>query len=531
MQEVIEQILDYLKGIWIKRRFIMISTWLICPLAWIYIAQLDDVYQSEARVYADTQSILGPLLKGLTVESNPDYQIQLMVKTLLSRPNIERITRMTDLDVQVNTPKQYEDLVDGLREDIDIRKTGARNENIFTITYEHQDPEMARNVVQSALTVFIENTLGENRSDSDSAQKFLDGQIKDYESRLLSAEARLTDFKQKYSDVLPDQYGGYYQKLTSTKDQLKAVELGLLETQTQLDSARAQLNNSTKPSSADAESRVKDGNSIQTTFDSRITELETNLDSLLLKYTDRHPDVIEVQKRLAHLNDQRKKEIESYLSSSTGDDGGMQTMSQNPVMQGIQIQVNQLENQVASFQVRAENYRQQVKDLESKIHVLPEIEAELVALNRGYDITKEKYEELLVRKETAQLAQQAEETTNKIQFKVIDPPRAPTEPTGPKRILFLIVATVFGIAVGVGISLLTSQINPVVTSSSQVSQATGIPVFGVIAATENLGLQQWHKRKTRWFILSNVLLLLLLLCFIAFALSPEKILAPLRGML
>ena len=103
MQEVIEQVLEYLKGIWIKRRYMMIATWLICPVGWLVVAQLENVYESEATVFADTQSILGPLLKGLTVETNTEAQIQLMVRTLLSRPNLERISRMTDLDVQANT--------------------------------------------------------------------------------------------------------------------------------------------------------------------------------------------------------------------------------------------------------------------------------------------------------------------------------------------------------------------------------------------------------------------------------------------
>lgn len=531
MQEIIEQILDYLKGIWIKRRYIIISTWLICPLAWLFVAQLDDVYESEARVYADTQSILGPLLKGLTVESNPDYQIQLMVKTLLSRPNLERITRMTDLDVQAETPQEYEELIERLRDDIIIKKTGGRRENIFNITFRDADPEMARNVVQSALTVFIENTLGENRSDSDSAQKFLDTQIKDYENRLLAAEGRLTDFKQKYSDVLPNQYGGYYQKLTNAKEQLKGIELGLLEAKTQLKSAKAQLASNSK-STQDVQTTIKGGAAIETVFDARIAELEANLDSLQLRYTDMHPDVKEVSRRLASLQEQRTSEIEKYLSGAeSGSNSTGQTFTQNPVLQEIQIQVNQLENQVASFEVRADNYRQQVKELESKIHTLPEIEAELVALNRGYEITKEKYEELLSRKETASLAKQADETTNKIQFRVIDPPRAPTDPVGPKRLLFLMLVTIVGIGVGVGLSLLTSQINPVVTSASQVTKETGIPVFGVIAATENLGLQQWHKRKTRIFIASNVILLGLLMCFVVFALFPERILTVLRGLI
>jgi len=530
MQEIIEQIVDYLKGIWLKRRFIIVSTWLICPLAWVYIAQLDSVYESKARIYADTQSILGPLLKGLTVKTNPEVQIRLMIKTLLSRPNLERITRMTDLDVQANTPAAYESLIDGLKSNIIISKTGGRNDNIFTISYQDKNPEMAKNVVNAALTVFIENTLGENRSDSNSAQKFLDTQIKDYENRLLANESRLTNFKQKYSGVLPGQYGGYYQKLNLVKEQLKVIELNLRELETQLMSAKAQLDSS-PPSSGNSQNNIKNSYSIQTTYDDRISELEATMDSLQLRYTEMHPDVKEIKRRLEHLNNQRSQEIDEYLSATKNDDGNKLSTSQNPVIQQLQIQVNQLENQVASTTVRANDYRQQVKELESKIHILPEIEAELTSLNRGYEITKNKYEELLNRRETAQLAQQADETTNPIQFKVIDPPRAPAEPAGPKRILFLVGATIFAFGVGVGLSLLFSQINPVVTSSSQVSKITGIPVFGVVSATENLGLQRWHRRKTLIFIISNTVLLIILAFFILYAVAPNVILAPIRGVL
>jgi polysaccharide chain length determinant protein (PEP-CTERM system associated) len=520
MQEILEQVIDYLKGIWIKRRYIMIATWLICPIGWLFVAQMPNVYESNARVYADTQSILGPLLKGLTVETNPDIQIKLMIRTLLGRPNLERITRMTDLDVQAETPKQYEAIIKRLKNDIIIKKTGGRRENIFTISFEDPNPEMARNVVQSALTVFIENTLGENRTDADAAQKFLNAQIKEYESRLLASEARLTDFKQKYSNVLPDQYGGYYNKLNIVKEQLKIVNLNLLETQTQLASAKAQLKSSPKENSAQ-NSNIKTSSSIQTSYDDRISELEMTLDSLQLKYTDKHPDVKEVTRRLAHLNKQREQEIEDYLGTTQEGDSSALITSQNPVIQQMQIQVNQLENQVASITVRANDYKQQVKELESKIHILPEIEAELVALNRGYEITKSKYEELLSRKETALLAQQADETTNKINFKIIDPPRAATVPTGPKRILFFIVVTVLGVGAGVGMSLLMSQLNPVVTSGPQLSKATGIPIFGMVSAGEDLGLHKLNRNKTLIFVASNLVLLSILIALIGYFLFPE----------
>ena len=530
MQEVLEQMLDYLKGIWLKRRYLMIATWLICPLGWFAVSQLQETYESEARVFADTQSILGPLLKGMTVETNTDAQIALMVKTLLSRPNLERIARMTDLDVQANTPKEFDALIERLKTGISIKKTGGRRQNIFNITFTDKDAVMARDVVQSVITVFIETTRGDNRRNSDSAQKFIDNQINEYENRLLKSEARLTNFKQKYSDVLPNQYGGYYVKLNNSKEQLKGIELVLLETKTQLSASKAKLSKLGKSSSSDSskQNNIVDSNSIKTTYDDRISELESQLDSLQLRYTEQHPDVKEIQRRLESLTKKRNSEIEEYLSNSTGNDDEYTPISQNPVIQDIQIQVNQLEGQVASMEVRANNYRNTVKELENKIHTLPEIEAELVQLNRGYDITNKQYQELLNRKEKAMIAQSADETTSKINFKVIDPPRAPLVPSGPKRFLFYIVVTFLGVGVGLGLSFLFSQLNPVVTSSSQVARATGIPIFGIVSATENLGLQSKDKRKTILFIVSNTMLLSILCFFIAYSLFPDAIQAPLH---
>jgi len=527
MQEVLEQILDYLKGIWIKRRYIMIATWLICPVGWLIVSQLEDSYESEARVFADTQSILSPLLKGMTVESNPDIQIRQMVSTLLSRPNLERIARMTDLDVQAETPQEFEDLILRLKENISVKKTGGSVQNIFNINFSDKDPVMARDVVQSVLTVFIENTRGDNRKDSDSAQKFLDSQINEYENRLLKSEARLTNFKQKYSEVLPNQYGGYYNKLNNAKEQLKTIELILLETKTQLADSKAKLNQPI-PSNISQQNNIVDSNSVKTTYDARIAELEVQLDSLQLKYTEQHPDVKEVERRLDNLTNKRDAEIQEYLSSSNDSSNDYTTISQNPVIQEIQIQVNQLEGQVVSMEVRANNYRNTVKELENKIHTLPEIEAELVALNRGYDITDKQYKELLNRKESAQIGQSADETTSKINFKVIDPPRVSLKPAGPKRLLYYVIITFLGVGVGLGLSFLFSQINPVVTSSSQVSKATGIPIFGIVSATENIGLQIKDKRKTLLFIVSNTLVFLILCFFVAYTLFPEAIKAPIH---
>ncbi|MDN3652431.1 GNVR domain-containing protein [Thalassotalea ponticola] len=532
MHEQFDKIKELLLGIWTKKHYVIIATWLICPLSWIAISSLPDEYESNARVYVDTQSLLRPLMKGIMVETDPNQQVRLMVKTLLSRPNLERIARMTDLDVAAQSDDEYESIINNLKDEITIRNIGFK-ENIYSLSMTSPDPQLAKDIVQAALTVFIENTLGESRSDTDTAQRFLQQQITEYEQKLLDAERKLTLFKQKYSGILPSGSGGFYAALERVNQQLKSTRLELLEAQTQLSSAKQQLSRERGSNEAISEN-VIDSGTVTTTYDERITQLQNQLDSLLISYTDRHPDVKELRKRLADLKRSRKRELDNYYAAIKDNpdmQGGISPTgaNENLVYQEMRIQVNQLENTVASLKVRVADYEQQAQELSQKIYTLPEVEAELVALNRDYEINKDKYEALLSRRETASLAKEADATSDKIQFRVVDPPRVPLEPSGPMRILYFLAAFVLSIAVGAGAAFMVTSVNPTVISASQLSRESGLPIFGIVAATDNVDLQKQHRNSLKRFVLSNALLLILLMAMISYHLMSSPSTGPVRG--
>ncbi|WP_231731017.1 Wzz/FepE/Etk N-terminal domain-containing protein [Lacimicrobium alkaliphilum] len=200
-QQVLEQIQTYVKGVWIKKRYILISSWLICPIGWLYVVSLPDTYESSARVYVDTNSLLRPLLRGLAVYNNPEQQVSLVARTLLSRPNLEKIAREADLDITARTSAEFDEVIAGLRQNIKL--TSTRDANIYTIAYTDNNPAMAQRIVQITLNEFIESNLGSTRQSSDSAEEFLDQQIAEYEVRLEEAEQRLADFKRNRQNILP----------------------------------------------------------------------------------------------------------------------------------------------------------------------------------------------------------------------------------------------------------------------------------------------------------------------------------------
>ena len=497
VQKTIDLALDFIRGIWIKKRYIIISSWLLCPIGFVYVTLLPDVYKSEAVVYVDTRSLLQPLLQGLAVQTNPDNEIQMIATTLLSRSNIETIAREADLDITVNNDEEYNRLISQISEDIDLGKTGKQN--IFTITYSHKNPTSARNVVQEALNLFVEGSLGNNRIETNNASRFLDEQISEYETRLIEAEQRLADFKRQYNDILPLQ-GTFYQNLSILENQLSETALQKRELEKQIQSIKEQLSGSTAAID-DFSVRQAGGSTITTRYDERIRGLEEKLDQLRLRYTDLHPDVMETNSLLENLEKLRKEEIEAYVVAGGSSEASLSSMSE--AAQQFTLQISQLEGEYASLTVREDEFKSKIEDLRSKIDLVPQIEAEDSSLNRDYDILKTKYEELLNRKEAAAISRSADVSSEELQFRIIEPPLVPTEPSGPLRIVFYTVVLILGFGVGIGIAFLVSQINPVLVRAEQLANMTGLPILGKITHLNIKQMQRKQKFRILVFSISS----------------------------
>src|SRR4051812_28613058 len=114
MQQTIGQLLTYIKEIWQYRWYAAMFTWFLCIAGWVFVYFIPDRYEASARVYVDTQTILKPLLSGLAVQPNVDQQVTMITRTLISRPNIEKVIRMSDLDIKTKTAEEKEALIDRL---------------------------------------------------------------------------------------------------------------------------------------------------------------------------------------------------------------------------------------------------------------------------------------------------------------------------------------------------------------------------------------------------------------------------------
>ncbi|MGA7799182.1 MAG: XrtA system polysaccharide chain length determinant [Gammaproteobacteria bacterium] len=465
MRELFELLIRHARGVWRYRWYMMLVAWLVCVVGWVVVYRLPDQYSATARVHVDTDSVLRPLLRGVAVDLNPSRRIALMTRTLLSRPNLEKLARMTDLDLTAKTPEQMDGLINGLHNNITL--TSERGD-LYTISYENAHRQMAKRVVQSLLTIFVENSLGDTRADTNSAQQFLGQQLKDYADKLDRAEERLAEFKRKHIGMMPAQGQSYYQSLQSANSDLQQAQLALKEAENQRDALKEQFKNSAK----DFKNYSQSVPQPVSPLDQRIQNIQDKIDNLRLKYTDRYPDVIELKRLKAELEGQKRKEAKH-------DEGAEQ--SQDPMYQQMKMAIAQADGQVASVKARVDEYQARVNRLKKMVDVIPQVEADLQRLNRDYDVNKKNYELLLARRESASISQQANMNADNVQFQVVDPPHVPLSPSSPNRPLFISVVLLGGILAGGVFGFVLYQLRPTFDDVGSLKGITGVPVLGSIS--------------------------------------------------
>jgi len=490
MAELQALLLTFLKAIGKYRWYAVAISWVVAVVGWAVVYRLPDDYQASARVYVDTQSILRPLLSGMTSVPNVEQQVQFMRRTLISRPNVETVMRMVDLDIKTKSVQEHEKLVDELTAQIKV--TGTERDDIYTISYNNPNPKLGKQIVQSLLTIFVEGSFGGKKQESDKAVQFIEDQIKSYEEKLAAGENALKDFKIQNMGLLPRQGADYSSTLADMADKLNAARLELAEAEQARNAIKRQMGGEEPAPLTQATPQTDEG--INPELDGRIQATEKNLDALRLQFTEEHPDIISNKRLLAQLQARKKEEAKKRVRSA---DPGI---NYSPMMQQMNVALSVEEARVASLKARVDEYSSRLARLRSQSTAAPEVEAQLAQLNRDYQVNRENYTKLVERREAARLSGDLTSATDMLSFRVIDPPTASTAPIGPNRPRLM--SMVFGAALmlGLGVALLMSQIRPTFVSQSALRSATGIPILGTISM--NWTDQQKVRRRRRLYAFS-----------------------------
>lgn len=514
MTDLKRQVLIFLDQLWRRRWTALAFTWAVCLVGWFVVAMMPNRYISEARFYVDTQSLLNPLLKGISVNADDrgrEEQVQLMQRTLTSRPNLAKVAQMTDLDKTAKTDAELQSLIQSLDERINIRSQGA---NLFQVEFSDNSPTVARDVVQSLLTIFVESSVGDKREDIQTAKSFIESQISEYEGQLKAAELRLADFKVTNINFLSSSAESFAQRLEMARDNVKKLEADHADAVAQRDQIRAQLAGTPRFLAYDAApTMVLGSNAVAGTPQQRILALQAKLSDLRLQYTDKHPDVVATQQQLENLIAQQKK-----ARSGASDDAATFARAQipNQVHDQLSLRLTDAEAQAASVGRKLDEAKSLVEDMQKRASDAPRIEAEFTNLNRDYQVLKTSYEGLLQRRESARIAEAADSTTEPVQFRIVAAPELPATAAGPNRALFNSLVLVLGLVAGAGFVFLLMQVEDRIAAPDDLFTVGEIPVLGCVSSVATTRRREQDSAQMRKFTvaagaLAGVFLLVVLI--------------------
>jgi polysaccharide chain length determinant protein (PEP-CTERM system associated) len=478
MFEQFQNALSRVRSTWRFRWPALAVTWMVALIGWAVVFLIPSQYASSARVFVDSNTLLRPLLEGIAVTPSTANQTDLVRRLLLGRLQIESVIERTDLRHRVRNEREREELIRRLMTDIhitgDASSRQSREVNIYTISYMDTDKRLAYAVVRTLLDSFVQQSVGANRADSDTAQRFLRDQIAAYEGRLTESESRLANFKKRNIDAMPDERGGYFERLQAEVRALDQLQSNLSVELHERNELRGKLLG--KPYSGDTGSRTT-ASVIETSVDGRIKEATAHLDEMLLHYTDKYPDVVATRETIARLQEQRAAEINALRRDQSA--LGSPRPSTSLVAQNLQIALNQKEVAVTSLQLQVNDRQKRLESLREHINTLPEVEAELLRLNRDYSVTKAEYERLLQRLESARLSEAADRV-DEVRFKIIEPPIEGMLPAKPKRVLLLLGTLAAAVCTGAAFAWLLSHLRPVFVNPKELARFKDVMVMGVL---------------------------------------------------
>jgi polysaccharide chain length determinant protein (PEP-CTERM system associated) len=489
MQELAYQFASRLRAAWRHRWFALAAAWIIAICGWALVHRMPDRYEATVRVWVDTQSVLKPLLAGVTVQPNVQQLLAMLSRTLMSRPNLEKVIRMAGMESGIKTPEGKELLVARLTKEVSVLSAGG--DNLFTIAYTDRDPQTAELVVRSLLTIFVEGSRSDQRRDSETAQRFIDEEIKTYKEKLDAAENAMIEFKRR--QVLAAGARG------DQTTQLVSVQAALDDAKIELKIAEAEWETIKRRSADQAEipdllrEQRADGR-VPSEIDTRVKALEQKLDALRFNYTDQHPDVVALMRTIAQLEEQKKTEASQRKPSASA------APAPEPLRQPLTATLTAAEANLAAAKFRVAEYTKRLDELKAAAAAAPEADAEYAHLSRDYEMAKSTYASMLSRRETARISDKME-SASVTNFRVVDPPQVSSRPKSPDRPRLNLLVLVVALAGGAALAYLLSQLTPTISDERRLREVSGAQVLATV-------LKNWTDAEKRQRIRSQIAFLM-----------------------
>lgn len=499
---------DYIAFLWRRKWWILVPFVLVAGGGLGVVNNLPKLYRSTTLIMLVPQRVPTEYVRP-TVTTTVEERLQSIATQVLSRTNLRMIIDEFKLYPDLRGKLSEEDVIERMRTDIEIemkrgQKAGQRRDTVdaFELSFSYRDPRTAMLVANRLASFFIEQNLKLREQQAENTAAFLADQLKKVEAELEKREKEIADFKVKHMGLLPEQTSANMGMLQQLQMQYQRLNDSIRSAEDRKVLYVNQIAELRRFSAAAREHQEAAGiEEISQGGPNTVEQLEASLAQLRAKYTDRHPDVLAMKRRL-----EEAKEAARTAAAPQARQGGSGSASRRGQGRGaldqtetmiatLQAQLAATESEIRQLRMEETKLKARIRHYEERIETAPQVEQMMTDLTRGYENTRKLYDSLLAKKLEAEQARAMEQRQQGEQFRILDPAQMPAKPWKPDMRKMTILCLVLGLGAGLGLALLVDYRDRSFKDPEDLEAFTGLKVVAVLPRVEMKGGSDSGGRK------------------------------------
>lgn len=496
---------DQIIEIILRQRWIIITpVCLALTLGLYFTFTLPRTYSASTTILVQAQKVPGNYVRSI-VSTNLSERISTISQQIMSQTNLEKIIDQFGLYEGQGSQGMYlEDKIKSMRKRINVNLSRARQgTDAFTISFTGKDPDRVMRITNTLAGFFMDENLKLREAQAIGTSEFLDSELEKTRKRLEDRESALSDYRARYLGGLPDELESNLRTLDRLQTQLTEKQAMLRDAKIAMNSIVAQIAQSKEMAAQSFENQFsfddfeEEGDLYESESALKLEQAQKVYDSLLLKYTERHPDVVKMLKTMEKLKkivEKEKAEIEAQALEEPDEDEDNEDSELENAMSGgnwaamqQEMQVSQMNAEIAKIQSGIAKIEDAMVLYQQRVEETPKREQELLSLQRDYGNIQDGYSSLLNRKLEAELSVNMEKKQKGEQFRILDHARLPEKPISPDVKKLLIFSLAAGLGCAGGIIFLFEAFEGSVRSNADIEKKLGLPILAAVPQLKKSG--------------------------------------------
>jgi len=475
-----------------RKWYIIIPFTLAIIISFGVYKYLPKEYRANTVILVRSAKVPDSYVRSTLTEPVAD-RLNTISQEILSRTRLEMIIKEFNLYSDMVDKLHMEEIVNMMKGKIEVK---VQRQNGFSISFEGRDPRTVMMVTNKLASMFIEENLKSRESRVEGTAEFISRELKTVESNLKKKDDAVRRYKEKNMGQLPQQLEANLrilerleQEFKTTSENLRAAEDRIVLFQNQIEQVMDRQSETGSSSAALSARRslTQREQGPENPLVAQLNALKRDLANAESKYTEGHPDVVDLKRKIATFDPRVKKQEEERgrrlrqlrerqedVAAGNLDPDAERLITQYKAQfKEAQLEAKRLKGEMGSIKEQMVLYHKRIEET-------PKREQEMVEIIRDYELLRGHYQSLVDKKYQAQMAENLERKQQGEQFMVLDPASLPEKPFKPNRNGLLAMGALLGFGIGLGLAWFRESMDRSFHEVSDVETYLQLPVLATI---------------------------------------------------